>query len=77
MSSVTTSTTEWPPADQPSSTALGVVTRRRAVPWGAGAGEVVVGSQGAVQVGIGASTDVLARDMSEVVVEELAHHLGR
>ena len=34
MSSVTTSTTLCPPADQPCSLRLGVNTRTRAVPWG-------------------------------------------
>ncbi len=34
MSSVTTSTTLCPPADQPSSASVGVSTRTRAVPWG-------------------------------------------
>ena len=34
MSSVTTSTTVWPPADQPCSGTVGVNTRTRAVPCG-------------------------------------------
>ena len=34
MSSVTTSTTEWPPADQPCSARVGVKTWTLAVPWG-------------------------------------------
>ena len=34
MSSVITSTTEWPPALQPSALMLGVKTRTAAVPWG-------------------------------------------
>ena len=34
MSSVTTSTTVWPPAAQPCSDTVGVKTRMLAVPWG-------------------------------------------
>jgi hypothetical protein len=34
MSSVTTSTTVWPSADQPCSLTVGVKTRTFAVPWG-------------------------------------------
>ena len=34
MSSMTTSTTEWPPADQPCSASVGVKTRTWAVPCG-------------------------------------------
>ena len=71
MSSVTTSTTECPAADQPASAGPGVTTRTAAVPCGRDCGEPVVGGQGAVQV-LGAALDeVLGGDVPVVGDEEV------
>ena len=70
MSSVTTSTTVCPPADQPCSSSVGVKTWTRRGALGAEVGRPVVRDQGAVQLLRGAVADVVGRDVPVVGLEE-------
>ena len=70
MSSVTTSTTVWPPADQPLTETLGVNTRTPALPWGRSEASRSCGHHRAVEVRGVALQQVLGGD---VAVEGLEH----
>ena len=54
MSSTTTSTTVWPPADQPCSASVGVSDPHLGGALGAAGGQLVVRGEGAVDVDVGA-----------------------